>query len=149
MTTAFSSKTQAELERVMGQEIDILRAILTNLKREEQALYDRNDHRVYALILERLSQLQRFEQLSTQLGSLTGSNADAVEAIEQLKNLLDAESLDLCMLHSQMSSLLEAIRSQRTTTYLFRQRTLSVTWTLPKRNTLVKKKIGLAVLEPE
>lgn len=159
MTTAFSSTTQAELEKVMGQEIDVLRAILANLKGEQQALFDRNDNLVYALLEERLDQLERFEQLSAQLGCLTGSNGDPVSAIEQLDTLFDPESLDLCILRSQMASLLDAIRSQSSATHLFLEKYGSTlegyfTWTaththLQTPRTPKKAPIALALLDPD
>jgi|GEM_PF-7010932 len=158
MATAFSSATQFELEKVMGQEIDVLRAILSNLKGERQALLERKDQQVYALLEERLDHLERFERLAAQLGELTGCKANPVEAIEQLDVLIDAEYLELRIMRTQMTSLLEAIFAQSNAMHLFLQNYGSTlesyfTWaaghTAPAMVEAKKPKITVAVLEPE
>ena len=158
MATAFSLSTQAELEKVMGQEIDVLRAILSNLKREQQALLERNDRSVYALLEERLDQLDRFERLAAQIGELTGCKANPVESIEQLDALIDVEYLELCVLRSQMASLLEAILAQSNAMHLYLQNygnTLdsyfawATTHVEPKKVERKKVKVAVAVMDPE
>lgn len=158
MATAFSLSTQAELEKVMGQEIDVLRAILANLKREQQALLERNDRSVYALLEERLDQLERFERIAAQIADLTGCKANPVEAIEQLDALIDAEYLELCVLRSQMASLLEAILAQSNAMHLYLQNygsTLdsyfawATTHTAPVKIPAKKARVAIAVLDPE
>lgn len=157
MATAFSLTTQAELEKVMGQEIDVLRAILANLKGEQLALHERDDRRVYAFLEERLEQLERFERIAAQIGELTGCKANPVEAIEQLDALIDAEYLELCVLRSQMASLLDAILIQSNAMHLYLQNygstldsyfTWAATHTAPQKVEAKKARIAVAVLEP-
>lgn len=158
MATAFSLTTQAELEKVMGQEIDVLRQILANLKGERQALLERNDQQVYAFLEERLDHLERFEKLAVQMGELTGCTANPVEAIEQLDALIDAEYLELCVMRSQMTSLIEAIFDQSNAMHFFLQNYGSTlenyfAWASThlelKKNVKKKPKVALAVLERE
>lgn len=108
-----------ELEALMLQEVDVLRKLLCNLTSEQQALLEKNSEKVYALLEDRLEDMEDFERLLIKLGVLAGESASLEEILEKLDTLIGPENMELRSIHAQLVALLDAIQKQSGRTHLF------------------------------
>jgi hypothetical protein len=114
---SLSLDTLGTLEDLLAQEVHVLRKILCNLTSEHQALVERKETQVYALLHERLDDMEVFETLTRKLGGITGEEANFRETLDTLDPLIHPENMELRSLHAQLVALYDAIQKQSDRTH--------------------------------
>ena len=120
----------AVIEDIILKEIEILREMLSNLKKEQNALINNIPQGLEEIIEERLNYLEHFESLALKLIEhtlqLRQSANLSIElthenAIEWLKEIISVENIELHALLGQLEALFEEIDNQCNITHYFLQ----------------------------
>jgi hypothetical protein len=149
---------EEELQVVMRKEIEILRDILTNLKREQMALLAEDENKLDGIFDERLNYMEGYQEIAHQLvlcaEELAFQHGKRIpmtheQTLDLFEELISIEDIELRALRFQLLALTDAIERQSTILkYYLKNGQSALQTSMPLRRATEKvKKVKLEVID--
>lgn len=147
MEFALPTEIIEELEELIEEEIQVLRALLSNFTQEEKSV-GRNEETLSNVLEERLNILAAYEELADKLIEIVlpfiGQDSEwtLYNALDKVGDLIGAENIELLSKREQLLALLVEINNRNNATDLYVKKPIF----LKEKHT---KKLAVEVLDPE